>query len=204
MFFFTFCSFKSQRWISPPLCLSVCLRTHDNGATLFFTVSPTSLSLPPASVCELARGPAPVRKGEGPRGREVPGLCSTRFPCFPQSADKAGGRGMLGNALAFPFGTPIMSCCDAADWRRSGCWRPVSGPEPPRAQRRSSAPGPASRRSPSCSSLPAGASETSCCPSCSPFVASPLCPDSWPAPSCVRCRRRRRVSGSLGARCSES
>lgn len=105
----------------------------------------------------------------------------------------------------FPFGTPVMSCCDDVDRKRSGCWRPVTGPAPPRALRRYAAPCPASPPFPNCwSPPPARAVATSCCRADSPFAgpASLFCLYSLPARSCARCPRRRR--GTPCALCFES
>lgn len=169
---------------------------------------------------------APTRKGEGPRGGEVPGLCSTQFALvFPQSADKAAtleitscSRITLRHTLAsvfflffliLPFGTPIMSYCDAVGLRRSGCLRPVSGPALQRVQQHSVAPCLAlTPRFPSCWSHPARASGTSCSPCDSLGVVSPFCHGSLSAQGCgpspARCRRKWHGSGNLGAPCSGS
>lgn len=104
----------------------------------------------------------------------------------------------------FPFGIPIMSCCDGVDQKRSGCLRLVTGPAPLPVLRHYAAPCPASPPFPNCWSPPARTFETSCCPADSP-VAGPsslFCLCSLLAPSCVRCPRKRR--GTLCAPCSES
>lgn len=108
-----------------------------------------------------------------------------------------------------PFGTLIMSYCDAVGSRRSGCLQPVTGPAPQRVQQHSVAPCLAlTPRFPSCWSHPARASGTSCHPCDSLAVASPFCHGSLPAQGCVpspvRCRRKWHGSGNLGAPCSGS
>lgn len=181
----------------------------------FNPVSPASLSLPPPSCqyAELARGPAPVRKGRGPQeaGRSLAcaalsSLGFLRVQTKQQPVEvMTCARNVLCNTpgFFFPFGTPIMSC-DVVDQRRSGCSRPVNGPAPLRVRRRFAAPCPASPPSPNCWSPPAGASETSCSPCGSPFdgPACLFCLDSWPGRA--RCRRRRRGSATPSALCSES
>lgn len=55
----------------------------------FYSQSSIPEPSPQLETVELVRGPAPIGKGEGPRGRELSGLCSTQIPCVHQSADKA-------------------------------------------------------------------------------------------------------------------
>lgn len=190
----------------------VCLRTRDDWRHIFFflTLSPASLSLPPQlAMADLVRGPAPIGKGEGPRGSEVPGLCGTPFPLHSSECTQSSnlvGRdmlcdGTLASIFFFsPFGTLIMSCGDGVDQKRSGCSRPATGLAPPRVPRRCAAPCPASPLFPNRRSPPASVFETSGSPGAVPACVFCL----YYLPSCdpARCRRKRR--GTLCARCIES
>lgn len=207
-----FVPLKSQWWIYPlyPLA-SVYGRTME--APHFFN-SQSGIPEPSPSWQWLSwwGGTSSKWKGRGPKRQGGPWLVALGSLAFFRVQTKQQpwrswhalvSRSATTLLLFFPFGTLIMSCCDAADWQMSGCSRPVTGPALLRALRHYAAPCLVSPLFLNCWSPPVRASETSCCPAYSPSgPASLFCLYSWLALNCARCQRKQH--GTLCALCFES